>query len=86
MNKVHIFQCMGKIFSEPLFYANRILSIKDINFYAVFMYNCMSNPLPGIFTDFCVPKTQTMSATGMTLLMQVTCMFPMPDWTLENLV
>ena len=46
--------------TEPLFYANKILNIKDINFYvvSVFMYNCVSSPLPGIFTDFCLPNNE----------------------------
>ena len=46
--------------SEPLFYANKILNMKDINFYvlSVFMHNCVSSPLPGIFTDFYVPNNE----------------------------
>ena len=46
--------------TEPLFYANKILNIKYINFYvvSVFMYNCVSSPLPGIFIDFCVPNKE----------------------------
>ena len=46
--------------TEPLFYANKILNIKDNNFYvvSVFMYNCVSSPLPDIFTDCCVPNNE----------------------------
>ena len=46
--------------TEPLFYANKILNIKYINFYvvSVFMYNCVSSQLPGVFTDFCVPNNE----------------------------
>ena len=47
-------------YTGPLFYANKILNIKDINFYvvSVFMYNSVPSPLPGIFTDFCVPNNE----------------------------
>ena len=40
--------------TEPLCYANKILNIKDTNFYviSVFMNNCVSGPLPGNFIDF----------------------------------
>ena len=43
--------------TEPLFYAYKIL---NINFYvvSVFMHNCVLSPLPGIFTDFCVPNNE----------------------------
>ena len=43
--------------SEPLFYANKIFNVKDINFYvvSVFMYNCVSSPLPGIFYRLLCP-------------------------------
>ena len=42
------------------YYANKILNIKDINFYVVsiFMYNWLSSRLPGILTDFCVPNNE----------------------------
>ena len=46
--------------TKPLFYGNQILNIKDINFYvvSVFMYNCVSSPWPGFFTDFFVPNNE----------------------------
>ena len=84
LNCIRIITCSPyRAHTEPLFYANKILNIKDINFYvvSVFMYNCVSSPLPGILQT---SVSQTMSSTGMIIIMQMTCMFL--DWTLENLV
>ena len=46
-----IFGSPYRAHTEPLFDANKILIIKDINFYVVyvFMYNCVSSSLPGFF-------------------------------------
>jgi len=43
--------------TEPLFFANKILNVKDVNLYmtSVFMYNCVNRNVPELFHCFCVP-------------------------------
>ena len=64
--------------TEPLFYANRILSVYNlnVNIVGVFMYKCLFEPVTDVFDITFVPTTIYMAGKPEMLML---CMFRMAD-------